>query len=131
MNNLSQIIKQHVNDAIRLHLQWKDHLDSVLLSKSSHISVEDAADCSLCPLGRWLNQLALNCYPSKAESIDDIIRLHGRFHLQASKVLESDLLPHSQGTELHGDLLLEYEIASRELLTALSLWNLAEPSQED
>ncbi|MFN8589127.1 MAG: CZB domain-containing protein [Candidatus Eisenbacteria bacterium] len=78
--------QDEIRAAIAAHSLWRTRLRAAIESGRSEWNVEHVARPDQCELGRWLARLAPD--ESNRERADRVRQLHGKFHAEASKVLE-------------------------------------------
>ncbi len=113
---------EQIDRVIIAHIEWKNTLDEVFKTRKSSISVEHAANDSLCDFGRWLT--GPNVPPSflLTERYTKISRLHYDFHKAAAVVLDLALRLCDVDDLVLDVAFREYNHASNELMRELLDW---------
>lgn len=73
------------DEAIAVHLNWKRHLRDCLDGSAKCPNAEQAANDSLCDLGRWL--FGEGSQFANLPAYEELRQHHARFHQESAKIL--------------------------------------------
>ena len=126
MPTVFESLEKEIDDALAVHLLWKQKIDEALETKVSSLSVEQAKSDHLCAFGRWIYGDGLPDSVGKSVSYFNIQALHNEFHNRAATLLEFALKSDDRADAEYVILLSVYEQSSAALVRALQEWKTAE-----
>ena len=85
-------LTQEINEYIRQHRDWKEHLLEAINTGKSEYSPEAIAGDHECAFGKWI--YSADSATRSTPQYEETKRLHAEFHQKASKVLADALAGH-------------------------------------